>query len=184
MSRFVPFCPVLSRFVPCPGLPGAKTKKSAMVTMVALLFGNKSVMVRPMVGLWSLWSGGEAFIQFWPICQILGNFAQFVQFVQFVRVHGLPRAKIPKSAMVTMVTSCFSTKVLWSCLWSRLWSLWSLRFSQKPPDLTGLTIALLLPNKRATIVTIALFWVLAPRSPGHGTKRDKTGHLVKIGQKP
>jgi hypothetical protein len=29
--------------------------------MVALLFGNKSVMVRLMVGLWSLWSGRGAF---------------------------------------------------------------------------------------------------------------------------
>ena len=42
----------------------------------------------------------------------------------------------------------------------------------------GLTIALLLPNKRATIVTIAPFWVLPPRSPGTW---DKTGHLGQNG---
>ena len=32
----------------------------------------------------------------------------------------------------------------------------------------GVTIALLLPNKRVTIVTIALFWVLARGASGDG----------------
>ena len=49
----------------------------------------------------------------------------------------------------------------------------------------GVTIALLLPNKRVTIVTIALFWVLARRARGHGQngpfgqngpKLDKTSY--------
>jgi len=60
-DSFGPFWPN-GPFWPCPGLRGGKTQKSAMVTMVALVFGNKSAMVRPMVGLWSLWSGrGGAF---------------------------------------------------------------------------------------------------------------------------
>ena len=77
----------------------------------------------------------------------------------------------------------FFTKVLWSRQWSRLWSQWS--FSPKaPPDHSdhsptiGLTIALLLPNKRVTIVTIALFWVLAPGSPAIWP----FGHLAILGQ--
>ena len=119
--------------------------------------------------------------RFVPFCPVLSQMSCFVP------CPWAPRTKTQKSAMVTMVTSCFSPKVLWSRLWSRLWSLWSLRFSQKPPrpdhsdhSLTiGLTIALLLPNKRATIVTIALFWVLARGAQGHGTKRDK---LDKTGQ--
>ena len=60
--QFVQFIQFV-QFVHVQRLPGAKTQKSGMVTMVTLLFGNKSAMVKPMVRLWSLWSGG-AFVQF------------------------------------------------------------------------------------------------------------------------
>ena len=123
------------------------------------------------------------------VVAILSNFGHLSR---FVRVQGLRGPKTQKGAMVTMVTSCFFTKVLWSRLWSRLWSLWSLRFSQKPPrpdhsdhSLTiGLTIALLLPNKRATIVTIALFWVLAPRRLGHGQNGPFGQNVPKLSKRP
>ena len=94
-------CPVLSRV---PGLRGGQTQKGAMVTMVALLFGNKSAMVRPMVRLWSLWSV-VPFVQFWPNGP-------------FWLCPGAPGAKTQKSAMVTMVALLFGNKVLWSGLWS------------------------------------------------------------------
>ena len=91
--------------------------------MVALLFGNKSAMVRPMVSLWSLWSGRGG---------LLGKRSDHSD-------HGLTTI--------------------------------------------GVTIALLLPNKRVTIVTIALFWVLArgARDTGqNGTKRDIWSKWDKI----
>jgi hypothetical protein len=117
---FGPFWPN-GPFWPCPSLRGAKTQKSAMVTMVTLLFGNKSVMVRPMVSLWSLWSGRGG--------GLLGKRSDHSD-------HGLT---------------------------------------------IGVTIAPLLPNKRVTIVTIALFRVLARGSQWTRPKRAIWPKWAKIG---
>ena len=70
----------------------------------------------------------------------------------------------------------FGNKLLWSGLWSGYGRYGQVggghlgkRSDHSDHGLTiGVTIALLLPNKRVTIVTIALFWVLTRGTSGHG----------------
>ena len=117
LDSFGTFCPKCPVFFPNVSFCGGQTQKGAMVTMVALLFDNKSAMVRLMVGLWSLWSGRGGF-------------------------------------------------------WEKRSDHSDHRRDHRRDHST------FVEKTRVTIVTIALFWVLArgARDTGqNGTKRDKTG---------
>ena len=107
----------------------------------------------------------KRFFQFWPILAKWPVLA----------VSRASPGQIPEKCYGHYGHLVFFTKVLWSRLWSAHGRYGHFVFPKAPPrpdhsdhnPTIGLTIALLLPNKRETIVTIALFWVLALGGPGH-----------------
>ena len=140
-----------------------------------------------------------------PFCLTLGHFGAPPAGADFVKKCAPPPCpKIANFSVSTGSGGPKSRKVLWS-LWSPrvfhqsamvtpmvtpMVAMVTSFFPKAPrPDHSdhsptiSLTIALLLPNKRATIVTIALFWVLArgARDTGqNGTKRDIWSKWDKI----
>ena len=145
LSRFVPFCPVLSRV---PGLPGPKPRK-----VLWSLWSPSCLVIKV---LWSgLWSGYGRYGQW----SLLFNFGPFWRppggrrFCQNVR-----SPPCPKMANLSVSTGSggglnpekcyghyghlvFFTKVLWSRLWSAHGRYGHFVFPKAPPDLTIATIA-------------------------------------------
>ena len=180
-----PFCLTFAHFGPkwpngrVHGLRGGQSPEKCYGHYGHLVFFTKVLWSRLWSQLWSLWSVAPFVpnVPFCPKCPVLS------------RVPGLPGPKPKKVLWSLWSPSCLVIKALWSGLWSGYG-----RYGQvggllgKRSDHSDhrrdhrRDHSTFVEKHEVTIVTIALFGVLARGAQGHGTKRDKRTKRDKTGQ--